>query len=98
MEAASQRDENIYKIKGLGSKMVNKIYYEIDKALTKPSLLVSLPKIMSGSLIFDKGMGTRKLKTLVTHIPDILTKYKPSYKINKIIIIRNNRFNWTCIY
>lgn len=74
VQAASERDEEPFDIDGLGSKMMGKIYDEIDRVINKPDL----PKFMSGSLIFGMGMGTRKLRDLIKAIPDLLTTYGDS--------------------
>ena len=73
--AASDRDEEPSNISGLGKRMIEKIYNEIDRVLKTPSFLLTLPKIMSGSLMFGMGMGERKIKELLKSIPDLLTKY-----------------------
>jgi NAD-dependent DNA ligase len=83
LEAASESDETPYEIDGLGSRMVQKIYGEIDRVMMTPSFNVTLPKIMSGSLMFGMGMGVRKLRDLLKHIPDLLTKYDTS-KVSEI--------------
>jgi len=80
VEAAYDKDDAMSEIQGLGSKMISKIYAEIDKALKSPDL----PKLMSGSLMFGMGMGVRKLKELVKHVPNILSLKSPASKILEV--------------
>jgi DNA ligase (NAD+) len=72
--AASKKDETTHDINGLGDKMMTKIYREIDRVMDKPDI----SKIMSGSLIFGMGMGSRKMRDLIKRVPDLLTKYSKS--------------------
>lgn len=65
---ADTKDPDPYKIRGLGEKMVSKIYDQIDKAFTK----AKLPELMSGSLVFGSGIGVRKIKEIVKMYPNIL--------------------------
>lgn len=85
IKAASDRDENPYKIRGLGAKMMTKIYTQIDKSMTITNTAIDLPKFMSGSLMFGMGIGVRKLKDLVKHIPDILGYSDKKIAITKIL-------------
>lgn len=69
VSASSNKDKNPYKISGLGAKMVTKIYDQIDKAFLK----IKLPELMSGSLMFGRGLGVRKIREIIKMYPDILS-------------------------
>jgi len=69
----------LYKIDGLGEKMVDKIYNEMDKAFAK----VSLEDFMSASNELGRNLGSRKIKEILNVYPDILTNHSNLY--NKII-------------
>ena len=68
MELADTKNTKPYKISGLGEKMVQKIYEQIDRAMGK----VKLPELMSGSLKFGTGLGVRKIKEIVKKYPNII--------------------------
>ncbi len=68
VKASRDLDTNTYNISGLGKAMMTKIYDQIDKALER----VTLEQLMSGTIIFGRGMGTRKLKQIILKYPDIL--------------------------
>lgn len=61
--------EDLYEIKGLGEKIINKIYDDIDKVFSK----VDLPTFMSASNKFGRGLGTRKLQEVIKMYPNIMT-------------------------
>jgi NAD-dependent DNA ligase len=75
--------EKIKLINGLGSKSVENIYASIDEGLQN----VDLAKIMSASLIFGRGVGTKKFKSITDVYPNIIDIYKKKGKseINKLI-------------
>lgn len=58
----------LYDINGLGQKIVDKIYNNIDAAFKKADLV----KLMAGSSIFGRGLGNRKIKLILTAYPNIL--------------------------
>jgi NAD-dependent DNA ligase len=66
--AASSKDKDLYEIDGLGIKMVDKIYDQIDNAFLK----IKLPELMSGSLKFGRGIGVRKIREILKKYPNIL--------------------------
>lgn len=68
VKAASNKDTNPYDINGLGEKGMTKIYNQIDKALTN----VKLPELMSASLKFGRGLGTRKIREITKKHPNIM--------------------------
>lgn len=53
---------------GIGEKMLEKIYNEIDRAFSR----IRLHELMSASLIFGHGLGTNKLKEVLKKYPNIL--------------------------
>ena len=67
-ELANEKDTTTYDINGLGKTMMQKIYAEIDKAFAK----IKLPELMSGSLCFGRGLGTKKIREIVKMYPSIL--------------------------
>jgi DNA ligase (NAD+) len=60
--------KKLYKIDGLGEKIVDKIYDEIDRAFDE----VSLDIFMGASNKLGRNLGTRKIKEIITIYPDIL--------------------------
>jgi NAD-dependent DNA ligase len=76
--------DDLYEIDGLGEKIINKIYSEIDRAFAE----CSLAEFMAGSQIFGKGLGERKINEILKVYPNILTIDKTNdelfYLINKI--------------
>ena len=70
--------KDLYDIEGLGEKMVNKIYKEIDRAFDE----VDLQTFMAASHKFGRGLGARKLEEVIKMYPDIMTV---NYKKNKMI-------------
>lgn len=65
---ASNKNEEPYEICGLGEKTITKIYNQIDEAFEK----IKLPKLMSGSLKFGRGLGAKKIKEVIKVYPDVL--------------------------
>ena len=63
----SDRHE-LSKIEGLGKKMIDKIFDNIDEVMSS----VSLEKLMAGSHVFGTGIGERKIKQIIREIPNIL--------------------------
>ena len=74
--AANTKDTELYNINGLGEKMVNKIYGQIDKALQK----IKLPELMAGSLKFGRGLGKRKIVEILKIYPNILDMRTEDYQ------------------
>ncbi len=74
--AANTKDEDPYKISGLGEKMVSKIYGQIDKAFQK----IKLPELMAGSLKFGRGVGTRKIREILKIYPNVLDLRTEDYQ------------------
>lgn len=68
VSSASTKDKDPYNIDRLGQKMVEKIYDQIDRAFKK----VKLFDLMSGSLKFGRGLGSRKIKEILNMYPNIL--------------------------
>jgi NAD-dependent DNA ligase len=61
--------EDLYEIKGLGEKIVNKIYDDIDQVFKK----IDLPTFMAASNKFGRGLGTKKLQEVIKKYPNIMT-------------------------
>jgi len=60
--------KDLIKINGLGDKIIDKIYNEIDNKLDK----VKLYTFMSATNIFGFGLGEKKFKEILKHYPNIL--------------------------
>lgn len=60
----------LYKIEGLGNKMVDKINININLALNS----LTLEKLMGASNIFGRGFGVRRSKLIVKAYPNLLSK------------------------
>lgn len=58
----------LYKIDGLGSKIVDKISTNIMNCLNS----LTFEKLMAGSHIFGRGFGQRRSKTILKKYPDVL--------------------------
>lgn len=63
----ADKDE-LTKIEGIGTKMIDKIYKEIDEAFKT----VDLATFMSASNKFGRGLATKKLQEITKKYPDIL--------------------------
>jgi DNA ligase (NAD+) len=62
-------DKNeLAKIDGLGKKIIDKIFDNIDEVMES----VTLEKLMAGSHVFGTGIGERKIKQIIREIPNIL--------------------------
>lgn len=70
----------LYKINGLGKKIIDKVFKNINIAMKT----VSLDKLMAGSTIFGRGFGKRKFKLLLKKYPNILNTEITSDLITKI--------------
>ena len=79
--AASTRDEDPYKISGLGKKIMIKIYQEIDNAMKK----IKLHELMHSSAKFGETLGSKKLKKVIDVYPKIL-EYKSIEEINENVL------------
>lgn len=74
---------DLYKIDGLGTKSIDKIYESIDLGLTGRKIY----EIMAASQIFGRGIGTKKFKLIIDDYSNILEIYKEKGKehITKLI-------------
>lgn len=61
--------EQLLKLPGFKEKMSNKIYDNIHKIIDFP---IDLATIMSASLIFGNGFGSKRLNSIINHYPNIL--------------------------
>ncbi len=66
----------LYKIEGLGSKSIDKIYDSINEGLSNRKLC----EIMAASQILGRGIGTKKFKAITDIYPDIIDIYKKNGK------------------
>lgn len=81
--AANTKDILPYNISGLGKHIIKKIYKQIDDVFDK----IKLHVLMSGTLIFGRGIGIRKLKKITDMYPDILDYYnKPKDYLRNMIL------------
>lgn len=65
---ANNNVDDLYEIDGVGTKLVDKIYDNIDTAFKT----VTLEKLMAASGIFGRGFGVRKNKMIVSTYPNIM--------------------------
>lgn len=72
LEVLVNEDEHdeLYEIDGLGKKMIDKIYENIKTEFEKMELHI----FMHASGKFDLGLGSKKIKEIIKHIPDIMQK------------------------
>ncbi len=66
----------LYKIEGLGTKSIDKIYESIDSGLTGRKIY----EIMAASQVFGRGIGTKKFKAIIYDYPNIIDIYKKEGK------------------
>ena len=72
---------NFLEVEGFKEKMATKIYNSIHERLDK----VNLPELMSASNIFGRGLGTKRIVTIMEEYPNILTNNESEEeKIEKI--------------
>jgi DNA ligase (NAD+) len=64
------KKKDLIKIDGLGEKIIDKIYKEIDRAFEN----VSLEVFMSASNKLGRNLGTRKIKEIINKYPNILVE------------------------
>jgi DNA ligase (NAD+) len=60
--------DDLVEINGIGEKLVDKIFYQINKQMS----VVELQVLMAASTLFGRGMGSRKLKSIIQAYPDIM--------------------------
>ena len=76
--------KKLEKIEGIGEKLINKVYDNIEEQLGN----TKLENLMAASNIFGGGLGTKKLKLIVDKYPNIMNekwdKKKLTEKINSI--------------
>lgn len=75
--------KKLYKIEGLGSKSIDKIYDNIDTGLKNRKLY----ELMAASQILGRGIGFRKFKSITDLYPNIIEIYKSEGKNNIISLI-----------
>ncbi|NBX74999.1 MAG: hypothetical protein EBQ92_00385 [Proteobacteria bacterium] len=76
------KKNKLNKIEGMGDKVINKIYDEIDRAFDE----VDLVTFMSASHKFGRGLGERKLKEILDAYPNILNEKWSKSKIVENVI------------
>uniref|UniRef100_A0A6C0EAL8 DNA ligase (NAD(+)) n=1 Tax=viral metagenome TaxID=1070528 RepID=A0A6C0EAL8_9ZZZZ len=77
----ANKDE-LVDIEGIGEKMIIKIYKEIEEKLAS----TTLPKLMSASREFGRGLGERKIKEIIAVYPDILTLKATKEELKEMIL------------
>lgn len=73
---------NLYKIEGLGEKIINKIYDNIQEQFNN----IDLATLMSASGLFGRGMGIKRMKLITDTYPDILHNKWTSTELEEHII------------
>jgi NAD-dependent DNA ligase len=79
--AANDKDMDVAKIDGMQKKITTKIYNEIDKKMNNSKLY----EVMSGTNIFGRALGKKKIKNILTTHPDILNYTDDKKKLNSMI-------------
>lgn len=74
-------EDDFMKIPTFEKKMSQKLHKSLRDVSTEP---IDMSIIMSASGIFGQGLGVKKLKTLITAIPTILTKTPTKVEIEKV--------------
>ncbi len=87
--AASNKDTKPYTINGLGKKMINKIYDQIDKGFKN----VKLQQLMAGSLKFGTGLGEKKIRMILKKYPDIMNHKQDKISEIKEMILNIHGFS-----
>jgi len=62
-------EDDLTDIDGIGQTLVSKIYSNITSAFEE----INLETLMSASLVFGRGLGSRKLKHIISAHPDVMT-------------------------
>lgn len=76
-------DKNkLVKIEGIGEKMIQKIYDEIDRAFQE----IDIVTFMAASHKFGKGLGEKKLREIVNEYPNILLEGWSKAKIKEQVM------------
>lgn len=75
------KKDDLCDIDGIGEKIVDKIYKEIDRSFAE----CSLEEFMAASQIFGKGLGEKKISEIIKAIPDILTTNKSNDELYDLI-------------
>ena len=76
--------QDFMKVEGFKEKMSTKVYNSIHSKIDK----VSLPNLMTASNIFGRGLGYKRIISIMNEYPDILTsKDNDKEKLNKILQI-----------
>jgi NAD-dependent DNA ligase len=74
--------KKLSKIEGLGEKVINKIYDEIDRAFDE----IDLVTFMAASHKFGKGLGEKKIREILNMYPNILIEdWSKKEMINNIL-------------
>lgn len=78
--------EELTEIEGIGERMIEKIWDQIDEKMSK----VSLSTLMASSLKFGLGLGKRKLKEITNEYPDIMKRKYDSKQqlVDDILLIK----------
>lgn len=73
--------KKLAKIEGIGEKLLDKVFNNIDEAFDKMNLI----QFMAASHMFGSGIGERKIKLIIEQYPDILTwKLKKNEFVDKL--------------
>ena len=68
IDVISANTNNLYKIHGLGKKIIDKIYKNIDLAFGD----IQLSTLMAASNMFGRGIGNKKIDLILKNYPNIL--------------------------
>ena len=68
IDILSADKEELEEIDGIGKKLIEKIFDNIDEIMEN----ITLEKLMAGSHVFGTGIGEKKIKLIIKEIPNIL--------------------------
>jgi NAD-dependent DNA ligase len=68
IEVIGADEEELYDIRGLGKKVIDKIYENIEQAFDN----IKLETLMAASNMFGRGLGSKKIALILKNYPDIL--------------------------
>ncbi len=81
IDILSADKKELEKIDGIGKKLIEKIFDNIDEVMDN----LSLEKLMAGSHVFGTGIGERKIKLIIKEIPNILN-IKDKKELKELIL------------
>jgi len=84
-EILGAKHSELEKIGGIGPRLINKIYFEIDSKFAT----VKLPTFMAATHIFGRGIGETKIKEIIKVYPNILHDTGTNSELVEKLLILN---------